>query len=103
MIPQDITDIHAIIGLGNYYRWFIKDYSEKVRLLVELTKNDVQFVWGKKEQDSFDNLHEALLGAGIMSHPQENGGTFILDTDASGTTIGCIISQEQDGKERVIA
>ena len=102
-IPQDVTDIHAIIGLGNYYRWFIKDYSEKVRPLVELTKKDVQFVWGKKEQDSFDNLREALLGAGIMSHPQENGGTFILDTDASGTTIGCVLSQEQDGKERVIA
>ena len=28
---------------------------------------------------------------------------FILDTDASGKTIGCVLSQVQDGKEKVIA
>ena len=28
---------------------------------------------------------------------------FILDTDASGKTIGCVLSQAQDGKEKVIA
>ena len=28
---------------------------------------------------------------------------FILDTDASGKTIGCVLSQVQDGKEEVIA
>ena len=102
-IPQDVTDICAIIGLGNYYRRFIKDYSKKVQPLVELTKKDVQFKWGKQEQEAFDTLRDALLGAGIVSHPQENGGTFILDTDASGTTVGCVLSQEQDGKEKVIA
>ena len=43
------------------------------------------------------------MGASLVSHPQEHGGTFILDTDASGQTIGCVLSQVQDGKEKVIA
>ena len=30
-------------------------------------------------------------------------GTFILDTDASDLSIGCVLSQIQDGQERVIA
>ena len=102
-IPQDVTEICEIIGLGNYYRRFIKDYSKKVQPMVELTKKDVPFKWGKQEQEAFDNLHDALLGAGVVSHPQENGGTFILDADASGTTVGCVLSQEQDGKEKVIS
>ena len=37
-----------------------------------------------------------------MAHPQDDG-QFILDTDASGTMIGCVLSQVQDGKEKVIA
>ena len=43
------------------------------------------------------------MGASLVSHPQEHGGTFILDTDASGQTIGCVLSQVQDGEEKVIA
>ena len=55
-IPQDVTDIQAIIGLGNYYRRFIKNYSEKVQPLAELTKKDVPFKWTDKWQKAFDNL-----------------------------------------------
>jgi hypothetical protein len=32
-----------------------------------------------------------------------NEGRFILDTDASDTAVGAVLSQEQDGVERVIA
>ena len=56
LIPQDVTDIRAIIGLGNYYRRFIKNYSEKVQPLAELTKKDVPFKWTDERQKAFDNL-----------------------------------------------
>ena len=102
-IPQDVTDIQAIIGLGNYYCRFIKNYSEKVQPLAELTKKDVPFKWTDEGQKAFDNLQDELIGAGLVSHPQEGGGMFILDTDASGKTIGCVLSQVQDGKEKLIA
>ena len=92
-IPQDVTDIRAIIGLGNYYHQFIKNYSEKVQPLAELTKKDVPFKWTDEWQKAFDNLRDELIGAGLVSHPQEDDGIFILDTDASGKTIGCVLSQ----------
>ena len=102
-IPKDVTDIRAIIGLGSYYWRFIKNYSEKVRPLAELTKKDVPFQWTEECQKAFENLKEELMGASLVSHQQDHGGTFILDTDASGQTIGCVLSQVQDGEEKVIA
>ena len=55
-MPQDVTDIRAIIGLGNYYCRFIRNYSEKVQPLAELTKKDVPFKWTEEHQKAFDNL-----------------------------------------------
>lgn len=43
-----------------------------------------------------------LTTAPVLGYPIP-GETFILDTDASGTGIGAVVSQIQDGKERVIA
>ena len=86
----------------NYYRRFIRGYSEKVAPLVELTKQDVPFRWDKQCQERFEQLKRELAGCDIVAHPQDDG-QFILDTDAIGTMIGCVLSQVQDGKEKVIA
>ena len=44
----------------------------------------------------------ALSEAPILSHPRTEG-QFILDTDASNEGIGAVLSQLQDGEERIIA
>lgn len=48
-------------------------------------------------------LKSKLVSAPILGYPDVNGGTFILDTDASSDTIGAVLSQIQNGQERVIA
>ena len=39
----------------------------------------------------------------ILGFPLESGGSFLIDTDASGYAIGAVISQFQESKECVIA
>ena len=40
----------------------------------------------------------------MLSYPSEDrSDLFILDSDASDTAIGCVLSQKQDGVEKVIA
>jgi hypothetical protein len=47
-------------------------------------------------------MKERLTGAPILAYPNETD-SFVLDTDASATGIGAVLSQVQNGQERVIA
>ncbi len=85
--PKTKTGVRAILGLGNYYRCFIKGFSSIVVPLQRLTCNDVDFSWGDSEQTALDKLKEAFYSAPILANP-DHEGEFIVDTDASNYAIG---------------
>ncbi|MBJ5570554.1 Ty3/Gypsy family RNase HI domain-containing protein, partial [Salmonella enterica subsp. enterica serovar Typhimurium] len=61
-----------------------------------------KFLWTGNCQESFNQFKEALSSAPVLAYPQPDQ-SFILDTDASNTGIGAVLSQVQDGQEKVIA
>jgi transposase InsO family protein len=67
-----------------------------------LTEKDRKFTWNEECQLAFEQLKTRLTTAPILTFP-DFSCPFILDTDASGVGIGAVLSQIQDGKERVIA
>jgi transposase InsO family protein len=100
--PKNVTEIRQVLGLGSYYRRFIRGFAEITRPMVELTKKGVKFKWTEKCQQAFDKLKSVLIGPEVMAFPRDTGD-FILDCDACDVGIGAVMSQIQDGKERVIA
>ena len=50
---------------------------------------------------SLDMLRQALILEPVMAFPVE-GGRYIVDTDASNVAWGAVLSQVQDGQERVL-
>ena len=70
--------------------------------MTQLTRKECQFKWTTDCQYAFEKLRGLLVSPNIMAYPSDKGN-FILDTDASDFCIGAVLSQEQDGKERVIA
>ena len=101
--PTTVTQVRSFLGLSSYYRKFIKDYSKVAKPLFDLTKKDTRFIWDEECEISFQELKTRLITAPILAYPRANGSEFILDTDASAYAIGAVLSQVQDGKERVIA
>ena len=77
--------------------------ADRVQPLTKLTKKGTKFVWGKEQEASFNDMKDCLTSSPILGFPQENWGPLILDTDASGFAIGGVLSQIQEGEERVIA
>ena len=70
--------------------------------LNDLLKKDQPYRWLTECQEAFEKLKEVLSTPPILALPNDEG-TFVLDTDAAESSIGAVLSQIQDGQERVIA
>ena len=67
------TDVQAFLGLSNYYKRFIRHYSQKGQPLICLTRQDVPFNWTDNWQKVFDQLKQELTNSSIMAHPKLKG------------------------------
>ena len=78
-------------------------YAELAIPLTRLIKKKVKFHWGPEQESAFEKLKNCLIQPPVLAFPLEDGGSFLMDCDASGSAIGCVLSQYQDNQERVIA
>ena len=101
-IPENVKEVQSYLGLCSYYRQYIENFSHVAAPLTKLTKKNVKFVWDESCQTAYEQLKEKLCSAPILAFPRP-GLKYILDTDASDIGIGGVLSQVQDGRERVIA
>ncbi|CAC5382509.1 unnamed protein product [Mytilus coruscus] len=103
--PENVKELRSFLGLVSYYRKFIKNFSLIAKSLFELTKPRLSVTrnWSEECDMAFHTLKDKLVTSPILSHPDVNGGEFILDTDGSYVSIGCMLSQIQQGQEHVIA
>ena len=69
--------------------------------MVELTKKNVVWHWGSLQECSFQELKDSLTNDEVLTYALDSG-QFILDTDASLFGMGAVLSQVQNGEERVV-
>jgi len=60
-----------------------------------LTRKDQQFQWSPQANHAFTKLRDQFCQAPILLHPDFQR-SFIIETDASNTAIGGILSQHGD-------
>ena len=70
--------------------------------MTELLGKDVPFQWGERQEDSFSELQKRLIETPILAYPNPDD-PFIIYTNASDCSIGAVLSQVQEGIERVVA
>ena len=100
--PKTKKQLKSFLGLVNYYRKYIPNVSRITEPLNRLLRKNVNFEWCNKCSESFDKLKELLTTAPILAFPNFDLD-FQLSVDACQTSIGFILSQQQDGCERIIA
>ncbi|KAL6458845.1 hypothetical protein MHYP_G00323170 [Metynnis hypsauchen] len=100
--PTCVSEVRQFVGLAAYYRRFVPDFATIAKPLHELTKKNARFRWTPECQDAFETLKSSLTTTPVLGYPCDSGD-LILDTDASNFGIGAVLSQMQDGAERVLA
>ena len=89
------------MGLAKYYRRYVKNFAAIADPLHSLTRKDAAFHWSPECQQAFDRLKTLLTTSPITAFPDFNL-PFQLYTDASTAGLGAILTQVQEGKERII-
>ena len=92
--PKDVSDVRSFLGLANFYRRFVKDYSLIALPMSELTKNDVKFVWGDEQQKAFDTLKDKITTAPVLIIPDPKL-PYVLNCDACAYAVGATLQQDQ--------
>ena len=100
--PRTDTQLMSFLGLANYYREFIKGYTDKVYPMQELMRNKGnKFEWNKEVQAAFENKKRELFEARVLDMPTEKG-MYVLDPDASIVAFSGILHQEQEWNARTV-
>ena len=91
--PASLTELRSFLGLANYYRRFIKGYSEKVLPLTELLKKTTCWKWTTSCQEAFDKVKKLLLEDPVLAMP-DMFKPFEVQTDASDFALGGVLMQD---------
>jgi transposase InsO family protein len=100
--PQCLTQLKAFLGTVGYYRRYIPDYATIAKPLTRLTSKKLAKDWDDECNEAFKKLKESLVSAPVLGYP-DPALPYVLDTDASKWAVGAVLSQVQEGRERVIA
>jgi len=88
--------MRAFLGFANFYRRFIKGYSQVVTPIVRLTRKDISFKWDEECEQAFQTLKSAFTSAPVLKHFDPDL-EIIVETDASDYISAGILSQYHDG------
>jgi hypothetical protein len=94
------TAVREFLGFCNFYKTHVSHFSDIAIPLTELTSKNKPFVWGLREQTSFDMLKKAIL-LSPTTKPRDHSKPIEAHTDASdGAIAGCVSERAPNGTLR---
>jgi hypothetical protein len=67
--PKTVKEVQSFIEFGNFYHYFVKEFSHLAHPLHDLLKKDKEFVWSEKCQESFDQLKKRFTEEPVLMMP----------------------------------
>uniref|UniRef100_A0A672YRD9 Gypsy retrotransposon integrase-like protein 1 n=1 Tax=Sphaeramia orbicularis TaxID=375764 RepID=A0A672YRD9_9TELE len=97
--PASRKEVQRFLGFANFYRKFIRGFSNVAAPLHALTSPKTTFRWSPEAEEAFIRLKRAFTSAPILSVP-DPALQFVVEVDASDVGVGAVISQRSlsDGR-----
>jgi hypothetical protein len=90
--PTSVKQVWGFIGFANFYRWFIKKFSELVLPLNNLLWKDTKFDWNDQYQEAFETLKGQFLQEPMLMMP-DHSKPFQIESDTSKYASGAVLTQ----------
>jgi hypothetical protein len=91
---KNIFEVRSFHGLASFYRKFIRNFSGiSAQMMDTVKKRHKSFKWTEEAERSFNILKEKIIEQSILVLPNF-GKTFQVRCDASGVSIGAVLSQD---------
>lgn len=107
--PRTVKQLRSFLSFASYYRHYVPDFSRIARplhaLVGDCQKHSPKYFqsrWTEECQKAMDELKSKFVSMPILAYADFEKH-FIIDIDASLSGLGAVLSQVQNGKERVIA
>ena len=81
---------------------FCPDLQKLLKPIYDLTRKGRPFIWGKEQQDSFEEIKRRLIKPPVLHMPNKTG-RFHLYSDTSKFATGSALYQIQNRKPKLIA
>lgn len=100
--PRTVKEIQSFLGLANYNRKFIPDYSRVAIPLTKLTRKDTPFKWTSDQENAFQALKKMCTTSPTL-RIFDVKLPIQIETDASDLAIGACLTQEHSGQRHPLA
>ena len=91
-VPTTLKQLRLFLGFGNYYRKFIKNYSDLTQPLNKLLRKDNKFMWTDERQYAFNELKQRFMTKPCLIMPNQSM-PFYVKADASKYATGVVLMQ----------
>ena len=85
----------------NFLSMFCPELQKLLKPIYDLTRKGRTFVWGKEQQDSFEEITCRLIKPPVLHMPNTTG-RFYLYSDTRKFATGSALYQIQNGKPKLI-
>ena len=100
--PTTVKGCRSFAGMVNFLSMFCPDLQKLLKPIYNLTRKGRTFIWGKEQQDSFEEIKCRLIKPKVLHMPNKRG-RFYLYSDTSKFATGSALYQIQNGKPKLIA
>ena len=100
--PTMVKGCRSFVGMVKFLSMFCPEFQKLLKLIYDLTRKDRPFIWGKEQQDAFEEIKCRLIRPPVL-HVPNTTGRFHLYCDTSKFVTGSPLYQIQNGKPKLIA
>ena len=100
--PTTPKGCRSFAGMVNFISMFCPKLQKLLKPIYDLTRKGRHFIWGKEQQEAFEEIKRRLIRAPVLHMPNCKG-RFHLYSETSKFVAGHALYQIQNGKPKLIA